>query len=181
MLTNVALGKDVTYIGQNAFYQCDGLTEMVIDGENVSIDYQAFYNCENLQFVSLNGVTNMANEAFIYCYSLEKVVIGDNTTVIGYRAFYHCSKLKTVTIGKNVTTIGGEAFVRATLKSVYYGGTAEDWAAISIGSSNSELTSAPVYFYSENEPALNAEGTAYEGLYWRYVDGVETPWVYTNA
>ena len=34
-----------------------------------------------------------------------------------------------------------------------------------------------MYYYSESEPELNSDGTAYDGNYWRYVDGVPTPWV----
>ena len=35
------------------------------------------------------------------------------------------------------------------------------------------LTSATRYYYSETEPALNAEGTAYDGNFWHYdTDGI---------
>ena len=35
------------------------------------------------------------------------------------------------------------------------------------------LTSVTRYYYSETEPALNAEGTAYNGNYWHYdTDGI---------
>ena len=51
--------------------------------------------------------------------------------------------------------------------SVYYKGTEAEWNKISFGSSNSNLTAATRYYYSESEPALNAEG-AYNGNYWHY-------------
>lgn len=35
------------------------------------------------------------------------------------------------------------------------------------------------YYYSESEPALNAEGTAYDGHYWHYDENYEiVVWVY---
>lgn len=37
-----------------------------------------------------------------------------------------------------------------------------------------------MYYYSETEPELNSDGTAYDGNYWRYVDGVPTVWKKEN-
>ena len=88
------------------------------------------------------------------------VVIGNSVESIGDYAFYYCS----------------------SLTSVYYKGSAEDWAKITIGDYNDKLKKATRYYYTESEPALNAEGTAYDGNYWHYdTDGV-TPviWVYTK-
>ena len=67
-----------------------------------------------------------------------------------------------------------------SLTSVYYKGTAEEWDEISISSGSALLTDATLYYYSESEPNLNVDGTAYVGNYWRYVDGVTTPWVYVE-
>lgn len=45
---------------------------------------------------------------------------------------------------------------------------------------NDKLTYADRYYYSETEPALNEDGSGYDGNYWRYADGVPTPWVYVS-
>ena len=45
--------------------------------------------------------------------------------------------------------------------SVYYEGTAEEWAEISIASENYNLTNATRYYYSESQPTE-------EGNYWHY-------------
>ena len=64
------------------------------------------------------------------------------------------------------------------LSTVYYGGTAEEWADVSIDSTgNDKLTSATVYYYSETEPALNEDETAYDGNYWHFVEGEIVIWV----
>lgn len=56
---------------------------------------------------------------------------------------------------------------------MYYKGTAAKWAKISIKHGNSYLTDATRYYYSETAPALNEDGTAYDGNYWHYdTDGV---------
>ena len=90
------------------------------------------------------------------------MVIGDSVTTIGYAAFYRCSGLTSVVIGDSVTTIGSSAFSYCSnLKTVYYVGTAEDWANISIGYNNSDLTYATRYYYSEAQPTES-------GNYWHY-------------
>jgi hypothetical protein len=67
-----------------------------------------------------------------------------------------------------VTSIGEFAFDSCSrLAAVYYTGTEETWKAISIGSFNTPLTSANLYYYSETQPT---EGDKW----WHYVDGVPT-------
>ena len=93
-------------------------------------------------------------------------------TTIGLSAFAYCSSLETIEISDSVKEIGKYAFRDCSaLKTVYYTGTADEWAAISIKSiGNDCLTPATVYYYSESQPT----DTTYK--YWRYIDGVPTPW-----
>ena len=116
--------------------------------------------------------------AFYECSSLTSVVIGDSVTTIGGSAFSGCRSLTSIKIPDSVTSIGEWAFYNcSSLTSVYYGGTARDWAEISIGSSNTYLTNATRYYYSEEEPAVNATGMAYDGNYWYYdEDGKVNVW-----
>ena len=91
-------------------------------------------------------------------------------------AFYNCSGLTSVTIPNGVTSIGEWAFFYCSgLKTVYYKGNATQWGNISIGSYNYNLTNATQYYYSKTEPALNSDGTAYDGNYWHYDTDGKTP------
>ena len=131
----------------------------------------AFYGCSSLTSITIpDSVTIIGDFAFNGCSSLTSIAISDSMTIIGEWAFSYCTSLTSITIPDSVTSIGEYAFSGCyNLKSVYYTGTAENWAEINIGSDNSNLTNATIYFYSEAEPVE-------EGNYWHYVDGVVTIW-----
>ena len=76
--------------------------------------------------------------------SIEGVAV----TSIGYWAFSYCDDLTSITIPDSVTSIGDSAFASCSaLTDVYYGGTKEQWAAISIGNyGNENLTDASIHY-----------------------------------
>ena len=56
------------------------------------------------------------------------------------------------------------------LESIYFAGTAEEWAGVEIKDKTEQLLAATVYFYSEAEPTE-------EGSYWHYgEDGEVVAW-----
>ncbi len=119
--------------------------------------------------------------AFTDCTLLTSVTIPDSVTIIGNSVFYKCDALESLIIGSGVTSIGdGIIYYEsydAKLKSVYYGGTAEEWNTIAIGKYNGNLTDATRYYYSKTVPALNEDETAYDGNYWHFVEGEIVIWV----
>jgi len=107
--TTFTVPDGVTSIGDRAFYSCDSLTSVTINGG--SIGYRAFSGCDNLTSVVIgDSVTSIGEYAFYNCYLLTSVTIGDSVTSIGYGAFSYCGSLTSVTIGDSVTSIGYGAF-----------------------------------------------------------------------
>ena len=101
----------VTSIGEEAFYDCDGLTSVTIPNSVKSIGDYAFSFCSGLTSVTIgNGVTSIGDYAFCYCTGLTSVTIGNSVTSIGEQAFVGCSGLTSVTIPNSVTSIGWGAF-----------------------------------------------------------------------
>ena len=118
-------GDRVTSIGDIAFGGRSGLTSIVIP----------------------DSVTSIGSWAFYYCESLTSIVIPDSVTSIGYAAFQYCSSLTSIVIPDSVTSIGNQAFWDCdSLTDVYYTGTEQEWAAITIGASNYDLTTATIHF-----------------------------------
>ena len=110
-LTSVTIPNSVTSIGNSAFYYCSGLTSVTIPNSVTSIGYFAFGRCTGLTSVTIpNSVTSIGNRAFDGCSGLTSVTIGNGVTSIGSGAFWGCSGLTSVTIGNGVTSIGSEAF-----------------------------------------------------------------------
>ena len=104
-------GLPVTTIGDQAFYNCESLTSVVIGNSVTSIGDRAFYYCRSLTSVVIgNSVTTIGHSAFSRCTSLTSVVIGNNVTSIGYYAFSSCASLTSIVIPDSITSIGNYAF-----------------------------------------------------------------------
>ena len=183
-LTSVVIPNSVTSIGSSAFSDCYSLARIEVDENNKAyqdIDGNLYSKDGTIfiqyaigktatEFVIPDSVVSIGDGAFAWCDNLTSVIIGNSVTSIGYGAFYKCNSLTSVTIGNSVTSIGVVAFEGCnSLITVYYQGTAEEWTNISIVSSNTNLTNATRYYYSETQPTT-------AGNYWHYVDGKVTVW-----
>ena len=104
-------GKPVTSIGEYAFCDCSGLTDVKIPNSVTRIGHKAFDGCRGLTSVTIpDSVTSIGQWAFENCSGLTSVTIPDSVTSIGNWAFEYCSGLTSVTIPASVTSIGSSAF-----------------------------------------------------------------------
>lgn len=184
-LQSIALPDGVTTIGEAAFNGCNNITSISIPDSITTIEDRAL-DFNSSAFTVYNNAKYLGNSTNPYLVlvgaidtSLTTCDIHTGAKIILIFAFDNCTSLKSVTIPNSVTTICNAAFYYCnSLSIVYYGGTAEEWADISIDSTgNDKLTSATVYYYSETVPALNEDETAYDGNYWHFVEGEIVIWV----
>ena len=181
-LESVLFGENsqLTLINDSAFRGCSSIVSIKIPSGVTSIQNSAFRDCGNLTSIGIpSSVTFIGVATFQGCSSLVNIKIPSGVTRINESAFWGCSSLVSIEIPLSVTSVGNWAFYDCNnLETVFYGGTRlGEWAAISIDINNTALTSATRYYYSENEPPVNEDGTAYDGNYWQYVDDVPTIWV----
>jgi hypothetical protein len=96
--TEIKLGKGVTSIGMNTFYNCGKLTSVTIPSSVTSIGGYAFYNCTKLTSVTIPPtVTTIGDAAFYQCSGLTSITIPSSVKSIGAIAFIWCPSLNLIT------------------------------------------------------------------------------------
>ena len=176
-LKSIALPAGITSIGQAAFLCCESLEAVYITDLEAwcKIDFgSSVLSCEGEPFLYLNGellehleipegITEVKENAFSHCRSLRDITIAEGVGSIGYRAFYGNPDLTTVTIPASVTQIGESSFgACGYLTDVYFGGTKQQWEAISVGEWNEDLLEAKIHYKGEfsklEKPELEVDG-----------------------
>lgn len=196
------IGDGVTSIGNNAFFNCGGLTSVEIPDSVTSIGSRAFFGCSGLTSVEIpDSVTKIGYGAFSYCSSLTSVMIPHGIRTIEPFFCSDCSSLTSVTIPDSVTSIGDSVFEHCrALTDVYYGGSRAGWNKIWFGKNNDQLTGANIHYAKTDPtatptqtpmptpiatpvpsptatpaaPPVPTSGTCGENLTWKIEDGVLT-------
>ena len=123
-LETVTIGSGVTTIGEDAFFNCNGLTTISIPDNVTTIGEDAFCACENLTTLNIgSGVESICNGPCGGCSSLTEITVSggnmnfksvenvlftyDGKRLIQYPAG---STATSYTIPNSVTTIGNYAF-----------------------------------------------------------------------
>ena len=153
-ITTVTIGNGVTHIGMSAFENSDGITSVTLGNAVQSIGDYAFNSCHSLASINLPGsLTTLGLQVFASS-ALTTVSIPSGISAIPTATFNSCKNLDTITIPKSVKSIKGGAFYNCTaLTTINYGGSEDDWNAISIGTLNEPLFDAAIY-YTAAEPTF---------------------------
>lgn len=110
-LTSVSIPNSVKQIGDDAFEGCSNLTSVNIPNGVKYIGWGAFRYCSNVSLVSIpNSVIKIGDSAFACCTNLKNINIPDGVTEIKERTFAGCSSLTSINIPKNIKTIEKGAF-----------------------------------------------------------------------
>ena len=162
----------------------DSIEQVNIIGGTV-IGSEIFKNSKTLKSISIpSTVSSIADDAFSGCSALESIEVNENNTA--YRSLdgvLYTKSGKTIIcyavaresdeliILKEVTTVNSGAFLDCEgFSNIYYEGSAQDFAKISIGEGNDALAADSLVYYSEAEPEQ-------EGYFWYYdEDGIPTFW-----
>ena len=154
-LVSVTFGDGISEIGSGAFRRCEALTEAVLPDSLTKINYDVFYACSNLAKVTLGkNVTEIGSFAFHKCFELKNISFGESLTTIKNDAFFKCTALTELVFPATLASIESTAFFSVPIQTVYYEGSAEQWAAVAIDSGNDAFGSA-AYVYDYEHTVTN--------------------------
>ena len=178
-------------IGKSAFQACTFET-IVLPATVTAVKDGAFYKCEKLKSVTFKGAIpnpnadniNVLDSWFSECIALTEInAVGESSEgyytedgVVFKRTgdeiiLVKCPEAKegTYTVPNGVTSIGDDAFWNCKgLKSVYYTGTPTQWSEISIGSYNSNLTSATIVYECNSDKSYSQGGVCGDDLFYKF-------------
>lgn len=127
----VVLPKGQKEIGEYAFFKCQNLTAVIIDGNIERIGESAFEGCSSLQDMDLSHVTEMGSCAFAYC----PVFRGNETGFVNLSSLNSISAsifnmkggdgankaIKSILFSEQLTEIGTYAFSNCqTIESIQF-------------------------------------------------------------
>ena len=136
-LASISIPASVTNIGNEAFCNCNNLTEIIVaDGNTVySSDGGVLFNKAKTTIIQYPagktgtsydipaGVTSIGDLAFSYCTALTSVNIPASVTTIGNEAFCNCNNLTEITVADGNTVYssdGGVLFNKAKTTLIQY-------------------------------------------------------------
>ena len=170
-------------LGDSLFQECENLTDVTLPADLTVIGPSMFENCGSLKNVTIpSGVTHIGNAAFAACEALPEIRLPDGMEALGSEAFVGCRAVTKVYIPRSLTSIGEAAFrICRSLTDVYYGGTAAEWAAISVADRNDPLLNAALHCTGQSAsrldvPAMTLGEDCSDGkptVWWPAVTGAE--------
>lgn len=97
------------------FRKCQGLKKVTLDETCSWIGSNAFYQCQALETVDFGEAMIYVHEAaFRYCEKLKSVVLPNTTKYIDRNAFSGCTSLSNVKLGEYIETMGDRTFADCT-------------------------------------------------------------------
>ena len=106
----IEIQDTVRRIGDDAFYNCKGITDIALPEALTSIGESAFCECWNLRQISIpDNVTEIGKYAFSGCNSLTEINIPSSVVSIGFHAFSGSNKLQDITVSPDNPAFTDEA------------------------------------------------------------------------
>ena len=106
-VTELEIPQTVTEIGDDAFYNCVGLTKVVIPNSVTSLGYSAFYNCSGLTDLTVGNSLNKISDQFNGCTSLKSLTLADGVNPIDLSGLDRSSYLTSLYMGREILNANG--------------------------------------------------------------------------
>lgn len=168
-IEKIVLPEGLESLGNQSFCQMPQLREINIPEGITELGQNMFIQCRSLEEIKLPSTLTKVSNSSLSETPLKSVVVPDGVTSIDTFAFESCKKLEYVELPATLRSIGYEVFENCdSLKYIFYRGSEEDWASISINASNTDDLEIikTVYNYSPE--------SGYEGINYSFDNGVLT-------
>lgn len=123
-VSGIRIPANVSAIGKNVFFECNGLNKIEVDELNryFSSENDVLFNKAKTKLIQYpvgktdveytvpEGVTTIGDYSFFSCVNLNNIKMPRGLKTIGEGAFKECTDLDNVEIPKGATYIGGQAF-----------------------------------------------------------------------
>lgn len=174
-LSEIKLPDGIKTIYNSTFNKCLSLKQIIIP-ESVTVIERAAFSGSGLQSVIIpSNVLTIGEIAFKDCIGLKQIILPDGLAYLGGGAFNGCTALVTAYLPASIQELKTYPFLNCnSLTCIFYDGSSTEQLMDTIkvdqmAQVKPAYQSAPIYYYSETEPTE-------PGNYWRYVDGIPTPW-----
>ena len=121
-LTSIIIPLSVTSLGSSCFYN-SSFTSIKIPSSVTSLGNSCFYSCSGLTSVTIpSSVTSIESYCFAYCTGLTSVTIPSSVTSLEYGCFWGCTNLNTYQLywtGNNIITYDSRTIVTNTNTKFY--------------------------------------------------------------
>jgi hypothetical protein len=191
----------LTTIGEGAFTYEDhrgdwaitlnvsNLTSIILPGSVTSFGNRAF-STKQLNTLVLSKNIKVISTVSLFGVRVPLLELPEGITLEAYS--FSSAYIPQLIVPKNFTCEGilSRSAFAPTIIDIFYKGTKTEWESLKETGAfddndfstetisfwdDPEQTFFPIYYYSEEEPPLNEEGTAYDGNYWHYAEDGVTP------
>lgn len=153
-LKSVVIADGIKRIGEEAFYYCSNLSNVLLPNSVTDIDRSAFMGCSALKSLTIpDGVVNIGNRAFAYCGGLTSITIPNSVKSIDSFAFEECWELKSLRLPGSLEKLGNNLVSGCgSFKDIYYYGTKSQWNTLLTNTNNEDLINANIHYITLTTP-----------------------------
>lgn len=110
-LTNIIIPSYITSFGSQIFSGCSSLSEVILPYNMTEIPKSMFIECTSLQNIELPvAITSIKDQAFWGCNALKSINLPNKLSELSNRSFARCNSLQSITMPDKLEIIGSEAF-----------------------------------------------------------------------
>lgn len=150
-INEVRCPQRLEYIGKGAFDACENL--VILDLHEVGTVASYAFTRSGIEYLYIEKLDEVNEYSFSAMHQLKMLTILDGSFELGEKAIPYCENLTTLSLPAGAVIVGdGVAYGCTDLRTIYYGGSKEQWdAMLAEYSSNENLAGASLVANHKHE------------------------------